>query len=41
MSKSLHLIESMAVFNKDENAGRLSPVKFEDAVKRGQTTQCL
>ncbi|MDY3937994.1 MAG: hypothetical protein SOZ38_07420 [Oscillospiraceae bacterium] len=41
MSKSLHLIASMIVFNKDENAGRLSPVKFEDAVKRGQTTQCL
>ena len=39
--KSLHLIASMTVFNKDENAGRLSPVKFEDAVKRSQTKQCL
>ncbi len=41
MYKSLYLIASMSVFNKDENAGRLSHVKFEDAVKRGQTTQCL
>ena len=39
--KSLHLIASMAVFNKDKNAGRLAPVKFEDAVKRCQTKQCL
>ena len=31
----------MVVFNKDENAGRLSPVKFEDAVKRNQTMHCL
>ena len=41
LPKSLHLIASMAVLNKDENAGRLSPVKFEDAVKRSQTKQCL
>ena len=31
----------MIVLNKDENAGRLSPVKFEDAIKRNQTTQGL
>lgn len=31
----------MIVLNKDENADRLPPVKFEDAVKRNQTTQCL
>ena len=35
--ESLNLITSMNVFNKDENAGRLTPVKFEDAVKRIQT----
>ena len=32
--KSLHPVASMIVLNKDENAGRLPPVKFEDAVKR-------
>lgn len=31
----------MIVLNKDENAGRLPSVKFEDAVKRNQTTQGL
>lgn len=31
----------MIVLNKDENTGRLPPVKFEDAVKRNQTMQGL
>ena len=36
-SKSVHLITSMILLNKDVNAGRLTPVKFKDAVQRNQT----
>ena len=41
MLKSRHLIASMFVSSKDENADRLAPVKFEDAAWRKQTQLCL
>ena len=41
MLKSRHLIASMFVSGKDENADRLAPVKFEDAAWRKQTQLCL